>query len=104
MDLISKPELVEEEVTDLDIAFTAGPVRQLTLRKGDSIEPSERLLVMTFEDSGEIVTINRAHVLWYSLRGRTERRPANQQVLKGEAAPASEPPSQREDAWSLRIR
>lgn len=74
MDLKSTPGYIEEAVTDVDVQFTFGQTSQMTLKGRDKVAVKPTTLVVTRE-SGEVVTMHRAHILWYGIRARIQRTP-----------------------------
>lgn len=90
MEVHSEPDFTEETVTDLDLGFSTGLVKQLTLYKDDSYSISPDEIQVNFA-AGEDLTVNRAHVAWFSERQRVVRTPVKKSpTAKGNTpAPAS---------------
>ena len=82
MDIVSPPDVIEEIVTDLDVAFLNG-IRSLTLRGTDNYSFSEREIVIEMGEPTEFISMNRAQVLWFSTRSRTIRRPVKKEKPLG---------------------
>ena len=82
MDVISPPEVIEEIVTDVDLAFVNG-VRSITLRGTDYLEYTKYDIIISMGEPVETIRVNRANLLWYSTRQRTIRRPVKKEKLLG---------------------
>ncbi len=82
MDVISPPEVIEEVVTDLDIAFLNG-IRSLTLKSTDTVKCEEHYMVVEMGEPKETIWLCRAHILWHSERQRTIRRPVKKEKAIG---------------------
>ena len=73
MQIISAPATKDEQVTDLEIGFTSGLVRQLTLRAADREWTDDHKLFVV--QGTEQIMFNVANAAWISRRSRTIRTP-----------------------------
>ena len=82
MDIVSSPDTIDEIVTDLDVAFPNG-IRSLTLRGTDLYQIKEHHISVEMGEPTEHISMNRAHILWFSTRSRTIRRPVKKEKPLG---------------------
>lgn len=75
MELISEPAFTEVVVQNIDIAFASGMLPPFTLRPEDTCDDDGDFIIITFARNGEVLTINRAHILWMSAQPCTIRTP-----------------------------
>src|SRR5712664_4201914 len=91
MEILSKPAMVDEIVTDLDVAFNGGDLH-FTLRPGDTFEPATpELCILTLHNPPEVIRLFRSQMLWYRTRERTMSRPVTPSVGT-KSAPGSKTP------------
>lgn len=95
MDLISEPTFTEETVTDIDIGFSNGFVKPLTLRADDILQKHENGGITIRYASGEILGLPARHIAWTSERTRIIRRPIRgTPTAKDSSPPAASPAPQ----------
>jgi hypothetical protein len=73
METTSQPEVVVEEVQDLDIGFSSGYLETLTLRGNDTYTVWPDRICVT--KNGESATYFIAHIAYYRERKRIVRTP-----------------------------
>ena len=74
MNIPSPTKTVDVELRDLDIRYP-GETCPITLQPEDDLEIRPDALVVRYKKNGEEVTLERAHILWWSLRKRVVTRP-----------------------------
>lgn len=95
MEILSEPAYTEETVTDLDIGFSNGAVKQLTLRANDHLTKSAEATIVVFGGiNGEMIGFNNRHVAWMSERRRVIRTPVKgAPTAKGSSPLPTAPPT-----------
>jgi hypothetical protein len=87
MDIVS-PLFTEETVTDIDVEFSSGRVKELTLFPADSYVDTPGGIDVNIAIPREAISLNKAHIAWYSIRERVIRRPIAKPITADSQSPA----------------
>jgi hypothetical protein len=79
MELISKPETIDEQVTDIDLIFVNGGNDTLTLRLEDAYKLTVQLLKIEIATPRESITYFTRNIIGMKIRERIIRRPVKKE-------------------------
>jgi hypothetical protein len=75
MEIKSETGYTEENVTDIDVWFASGKVRELTLHAADTYVDNAAGIDVEFATPKESLSMNKLHIEAYSIRFRTIKQP-----------------------------